>query len=99
MGGPLFVGFSGVVTGLAGFIFERQRIAPWEGYPLPKLAIGFLGFYIILLMVLEFFLFGAQMMGLGLFSSKIANTAHITGAICGILIAKIPYFGEKSFES
>ncbi|MEI6242721.1 MAG: rhomboid family intramembrane serine protease [Chlamydiota bacterium] len=99
MGGAAFFGFSGVVTGLGGFIFERQRIAPWEGYPLSKLAIGFLGFYIILLVVLEFFLFSVQMMGLGLFSSKIANTAHITGAICGILLAKIPFFGEKSFES
>ncbi len=32
--GPFFLGFSGVVVGMAGFIWMRQRVAPWEGYPL-----------------------------------------------------------------
>ena len=36
MSGPYFLGFSGVVVGMVGFIWVRQRVAPWEGYPLPR---------------------------------------------------------------
>src|SRR3989344_5323856 len=33
MSGPFFIGYSGVITALAGVIWMRERIAPWEGYP------------------------------------------------------------------
>lgn len=34
--GPMFIGYSGIVTALAGFIWMRERKAPWEGYPLTR---------------------------------------------------------------
>ena len=39
--GPSFLGFSGIVVGMAGFIWMRQRNAPWEGYPLSRIVFCF----------------------------------------------------------
>lgn len=42
MTGPFFLGFSGVVMGLAGFIWTREKLAPWEGYPISRGTLLFL---------------------------------------------------------
>jgi GlpG protein len=57
--GPFFMGFSGVITGMAGFIWMRQITSPLEVYPVHKGAIIFLWIFIIamfLLQCLAFFL-------------------------------------------
>ncbi|NBU62349.1 MAG: rhomboid family intramembrane serine protease [Chlamydiae bacterium] len=81
--GPLFLGVSGVVCALAGFIFIRTKRAPWEGYPLSKSGISLLFIYILFLTLLE--LFGQVFVFLSgtTVVSPIANTAHLTGALFG----------------
>jgi len=92
MSGPNFFGFSGVISGFAGFIFIRQRCAPWEDYPLPRMTLIFLGVFIFgmaLLQVISFLLVKAGHSG---FMFNIANTAHISGLIVGMILAKIRAF-------
>ncbi|MDN3508855.1 MAG: rhomboid family intramembrane serine protease [Candidatus Neptunochlamydia sp.] len=92
--GPLFIGYSGIVCGLAGFIWMRQRRAPWEGYPLQKGTVAFLAIFIVAMMVIQlvlFFLIRSQIVDS---SMNIANTAHISGAIIGIILGRIPLFSK-----
>ena len=88
--GPLFMGYSGVVLGFVGFIWVRQRIAPWEGYPLARITVIFLSFYVLAMLFLSFFSFLFEVFRVPLFSINIANAAHITGALVGIFLGKFP---------
>ncbi|GAB4185781.1 MAG: hypothetical protein Tsb0015_03000 [Simkaniaceae bacterium] len=94
MSGPFFLGYSGIIAGLAGFIWMRQKIAPWEGYPLQKNTILFLVFFIMAMLGLQlisFFLYSFNILNIPL---NIANTAHIVGAVTGIVLARIPIFSR-----
>ena len=93
--GPLFLGYSGIIMGLAGFIWMRERIAPWEGYPLQKGTILFLGFFILAMFVLQMLSFFVQIFSNLPFILSIANTAHVAGAIIGALLARLPYFARR----
>jgi len=95
MTGPLFLGYSGVVVGMVTFIWMRQKMAPWEGYPLPKSTTLFLMVFVLAILVLGFLAFILQMTHLIEGSPNIANTAHIVGGIVGICLAKMPYFSRK----
>jgi GlpG protein len=95
MSGPYFLGFSGVVVGLAGFIWVRQKKAPWEGYPLQKGTILFLLFFVIAMFALEIFMFSLQMFSPIKITPSIANTAHIVGGLVGMLLGRIPFFGRR----
>ncbi len=95
MSGPYFLGFSGVVVGLAGFIWVRQKKAPWEGYPLQKSTILFLLFFVIAMFVLEIFMFSLQLFSSIKITPNIANTAHIVGGLIGMLLGRIPLFGRR----
>lgn len=95
MGGAYFLGYSGIITGFAGFIWVRQKVAPWEGYPLQKGTLIFLAVFVFGMLGIQllFFIltrFGIANMG----SSAIANTAHIVGALTGAFLAKIPFLGK-----
>ena len=92
--GPLFIGYSGVITGLAGFIWMRQRMAPWEGYPLHRGTIGFLAIFIFGMFALQMISFFLIRFGAANFSMNIANTAHIVGAFTGAFLGKIPFFAR-----
>lgn len=94
MSGPLFIGYSGIVCGLAGFIWMRQRHAPWEGYPLQKRTLVFLGVFIVAMMGLQLASFFLIRFQINEFSMNIANTAHISGALTGIVLGKIPVFSK-----
>lgn len=94
MSGPLFIGYSGIVCGLAGFIWMRQRRAPWEGYPLQKGTIAFLAIFVLGMMVLQLVSFFLIRFQIADFSMNIANTAHISGAIIGIVLGRIPLFSK-----
>ncbi len=98
MSGYNFMGYSGVIMGLAGFIWMRQRIAPWEGYFLSKSVVLFIFFYILSLLVFEFFSFGLQMMGVAMLSPVIANTAHVVGALCGLFLGRLSFFARRESE-
>ncbi len=87
--GPLFLGYSGVITGLAGFIWVRQKKAPWEGYSVSRGTLIFLMVYIfgmLALGIISFFLSKATMSNL---QFNIANTAHVSGAMIGAIFGRI----------
>lgn len=92
MSGPLFMGYSGVIAGLAGFIYIRQKEAPWEGYPIHPSTFIFLAIFIIGLAVLQGLAFIAAVLGWGTFNISVANTAHIVGALAGMALAKMRWF-------
>jgi GlpG protein len=92
--GPYFLGFSGVVVGMAGFIWMRQKIAPWEGYPLQRSTILFLLFFVVAMFALELITFSLQLFSVIQISPNIANTAHIIGGIVGILLGRMPFFSR-----
>jgi len=95
MGGPFFLGYSGIVLGLAGFIWYREKKAPWEGYPLQKSVIVFLVLFILAMFALQLGSFFMLLFTNSHFTPGIANTAHIVGAITGILLARLSYFSAR----
>ena len=93
MSGPLFLGFSGVICGFAGFIWTREKIAPWEGYTVPKGTLGFLFLFVLGMMALQVIAFFASILHIGKFSvSGLGNTGHVVGLMIGSLVARIPLF-------
>jgi GlpG protein len=95
MSGPYFLGFSGVVVGLAGFIWMRQRIAPWEGYPLQKGTTLFLLFFVLALCALELISFFIQLVSPLQVFPHIANTAHVIGGVIGLWLGKTGWFSRR----
>ncbi len=92
MCGPYFMGFSGVICGMATFIRMRQKIAPWEGYQMSSGTYTFIIFFIgalAIFSVISFFLEVFQSLTLPI---AIANTAHIAGAISGYFIGRFNFF-------
>jgi GlpG protein len=95
MSGPFFIGYSGIVTALAGFTWMRERIAPWEGYPLNRATILFLVLFIGAVFVLQAASFFIQIFSNQDFAPNIANTAHIAGAIIGAYLGKFKFFAQR----
>ncbi len=95
MGGPFFLGYSGVVMGLAGFIWMREKVAPWEGYPMPKSTFLFLIIYVFGMFLVQFAAFFLQLFTNIQFTPIIANTAHIVGAVIGALLGRLSFFSHK----
>jgi GlpG protein len=96
MSGPDFLGFSGVVVGLAGFIWMRQKKAPWEGYPLQRGTLLFLLLFVLAMFVLELFSFSLHLFSAVRISAGIGNTAHIIGGAVGLLLGRMPFFGRSA---
>jgi len=94
MSGPLFIGYSGIICGLAGFILMRQRLAPWEGYPLQRGTIIFLTIFIFGMLALQVVSFILMRYQIANFPMNIANMAHISGAFTGVLLGRIPLFSK-----
>lgn len=92
--GPYFLGFSGIVCGQVGFIWMRQKIAPWEGYPLQRGTFLFILAFVISMFVLDLVTFFFRTFELAQVSVNIANTAHVVGGGLGILLARIPFFSR-----
>ena len=95
MGGPFFLGYSGVVMGLAGFTWMREKIAPWEGYPLQRSTMLFLLIFVGAMFLIQMVSFGMQIFTSVNFSPNIANTAHISGALLGALLGRFSFFAER----
>lgn len=92
--GPYFLGFSAVVVGFVGFIWVRQKKAPWEGYPLQKAAIIFVLVYVVAMFGLEIFSFFRTLYAKEETVFSIANTAHIIGGLCGLALGYVPFFSR-----
>lgn len=92
MSGPNFVGFSGVLCAMITFIWQRQLEAPWEGYQLQRSTFIFIMLFIFGMMVLQSLAFLTEVMTNTTIATAIANTAHLSGAALGYLLAKTPFF-------
>ena len=96
MSGANFIGISGVLCAMLTFIWTRQRIAPWEGYPLQKATIAFLLIFILGMFSLQLFSFYQEVSGQSALPTGIANTAHLSGAAFGALLGLFPFFSWKT---
>ncbi len=95
MSGPFFMGLSGVVCGMAAFIWARQQVAPWEGYLLHRFTLIFLAIFVVGMFALQIVFFILQIMGKFELTVGIANTAHLTGALVGYLLGRMRLFALK----
>lgn len=96
MSGPFFLGYSGIILGLAGFIWMREKIAPWEGYPLPKSVFLFIAIYILALLGLEIGSFFIAFFTTKTLIPPFANTAHVLGALFGALLGRGSFFESRT---
>lgn len=92
MGGANFIGISGVLCGMLTFIWFRQKRAGWEGYQLHPSTMGFVTFFILFMFSLQLISFLLEMFSTTEYSVGIANTAHLSGALCGIILARFRCF-------
>lgn len=95
MSGANFIGISGVVAAMVGYIWVRQKKAPWEGYQLDRMTLLFVVCFI-------FGIAGLQAVGFVLqyffqidISPGVANTAHLAGAAAGIGLGQLEFFKWK----
>lgn len=95
MSGPNFIGFSGILCGMIMFIWIRQKKAAWEGYQLQRATMAFVCFFVLSMVLLQAISFYLEAFQQKSFPLAIANTAHLTGAICGAILANFEYFGMK----
>jgi GlpG protein len=95
MSGPFFLGFSGVVCGMIGFIAARQRVAPWERYTLHKTAYSSLLFFIFALVAISVISFITEIYLATSFSIGFANTSHVSGLFTGLLVGRLRWFKEQ----
>ncbi|OGN61393.1 MAG: hypothetical protein A3F40_03145 [Chlamydiae bacterium RIFCSPHIGHO2_12_FULL_27_8] len=98
MGGPYFFGYSGVITAMLGYIFVRQLSAPWEGYNISKAVFYFIFIFVLVMLVLQIVSFTMQIYNPKfILTPGIANTAHISGALIGMLLGKVSFFERRAF--
>ncbi len=95
MSGPNFLGFSGVLMGMVTYIWRRQRQAAWEGYQLEKGTFNFIAFFILFLVTLQIISFFLETQTKTTLPIGIANTAHLTGGIMGIILAGFKFFSWR----
>lgn len=90
--GPYFIGISGVVVGMAGFIWIRQKRAPWEGYSVQKSALLLLFFFVGAMVALDGIIWGLRLFLHLSPMLQIANTAHVVGGLTGVLLGRFSWF-------
>ena len=95
MSGFQFLGLSGIVCAMAAFIWTRQRIAAWEGYNLNKTTVSLIGFFILTMLIIQTASFFIEVYGNGSISPGIANTAHLSGIILGLILGRLPLFSWR----
>ncbi len=95
MSGAYFLGFSGVITGLAGFIWSRQKKAPWEVYPLNRSTALFLFYFVLILFFISVVCFMLKAFTGKDFDSSMANTAHISGGLLGLALGRCSFFSRR----
>lgn len=92
MSGPFFMGLSGIVVGMAAFIWARQQVAPWEGYLLQRFTLIFLAIFVVGMFALQLAFFIMQVWGTFTAPISIANTAHLAGGVVGYLLGRLRFF-------
>jgi GlpG protein len=95
--GADFLGLSGVVCAQAGFVLSRERIAPWEGYPVPRPTLNFLMGFVLIAAIAEGLIVLAQAAGTAIqLPFGLGNSAHIAGGLAGILVGLLPWMRRRS---
>lgn len=89
MSGSNFIGISGVICGMLGFVWARQHVAAWEGYNLQPGVISFMFFFIFTMFAIQLVSFFLQAFYNINFMPSIANTAHLIGGLTGYLIGRL----------
>jgi GlpG protein len=77
MSGPLFLGISGVVFGLLGYVWMKGKFDPRAGMHLPQ--------GVVFMMLLWVFL-GISGAIESMTGMRVANTAHVAGLIAGCVL-------------
>lgn len=95
MTGPNFLGYSGVLTAYLGFIWIRQKVAPWEAYPLSRSVITFMAIFIFGMFFLSLLSFLTEYFFQFSLAPGIANTAHVLGVFVGIFLGLLPFFAAR----
>lgn len=95
MSGFQFLGFSGVLCGMATFIWMRQKVAAWEGYQMQSTTFTFLMFFIIAMLALQLIIFAFTVFHKHPYPFIMANTAHIIGALAGLVLGRLNFFAQK----
>lgn len=96
MGGPNFIGFSGVLCAMVGFIWIRRKRAAWEGYQVQGSTITFLFAFILTMFAIQFISFFLETYQQISISPGIANTAHLAGAACGVILGRFDFFRRQN---
>ena len=99
MSGANFLGFSGVVAAMLGFIYIRQKRAPWEGYQLHRSTLLFITFFILAMLGIQVLSFFSEILWNYPLAPRIANTAHIIGVMVGYYLGKTNFFGWQTSPS
>ena len=84
--GPAFLGISGVVFGLLGFIWIKGKLDPNFGLELPRPIV----FLMLLWLVLGYYGTLDSFVG-----GKIANTAHLAGLFAGMACVFLPFWSGR----
>ncbi len=87
--GPVFMGFSGVVSAMAGYIWVRKKKAPWEIYPIDFGTLIFLWVFIFGMFALQVVAFFLEILHIVSFQLNMANAAHVTGVFLGMLLGRV----------
>lgn len=95
MSGSDFIGFSGVICAMLGFIWARQCKAAWEGYRLMPGTLPFVLFFILAMAGIQLIGFLMEVFWNYPGFSVIANTAHFSGGILGYLLGRLNFFAIK----
>jgi GlpG protein len=80
------------------FIWRRQTEAPWEGYQLQRSTFIFIMIYIFSMFAMQALAFILEVFTGNTLSTAIANTAHLSGAAIGLLLARMPLFKGSTYE-
>lgn len=96
MTGSAFLGLSGVICAMIGFIFMRQRFAAWEGYQFTSISLSSVVVFITLMVILQLFSFVIEVFSQTAIAPGIANTAHLAGLFIGTVLGLTNLFKLKN---
>ena len=92
MSGSNFIGFSGVLCAMITFTWFRQKHAAWEGYDLLPMTMAFISLFVVAMFGIQLLSFFLEINGIAPITPGVANTAHLTGAFAGYLLARSNLF-------